>query len=94
MSPKLATAATVAGVTVVGAYSIHAYLNRTAFAGTDEPPMVFNGGIRFTSLSLHSVKAVSHDTKRLVFELPDRNARSGLTLTCTFSYSALLCANG
>jgi cytochrome-b5 reductase len=94
MPPKLATAATVAGVTVVGAYSIHAYLNRTSFAETDEPPMVFNGRIGFTSLSLHSVKAVSHDTKRLVFELPDRNARSGLTLTCTFFYSVLLCDNG
>lgn len=40
----------------------------------------------FTTLRVQSIKAVNHNTKRLVFEFPDKNARSGLSLTCMFSF--------
>lgn len=43
---------------------------------------VFNGRPGFTSLRLHSVQTVNHNTKRLVFAFFDENARSGLSLTC------------
>ncbi|GAB1210702.1 hypothetical protein APSETT445_009498 [Aspergillus pseudonomiae] len=51
-----------------------------AHAESDESPVMFSG-FGFTTLRVQSVKAVSHNTKRLVFEFPDKNARSGLSLT-------------
>jgi len=40
----------------------------------------FRGGPCFTSLRLHSVESLNHDTKRFRFALPDQNAVSGLGL--------------
>ena len=54
---------------------------RTAHAESNEPPKVF-GGFGFTTLRLRSSELVNHNTKRLVFEYPDENAQSGLSLTC------------
>ncbi|OJJ45456.1 hypothetical protein ASPZODRAFT_69878 [Penicilliopsis zonata CBS 506.65] len=73
-----ATSATVAVVASVGIYSL---LSQTAHAESSQPPMAFKGRFGFTSLRLHSVTSVNHNTKRLLFELPDSEARSGLSLT-------------
>lgn len=61
---------------------VGAYLGtRSAYAESNEPKNVF-GGFGFTTLRLKSSEAVNHNTKRLVFEFPDKNAKSGLSLTC------------
>lgn len=75
------TAIAIATATGVGAYTIQKRLfARTAHAETDEAsrPTPFGGRFGFVTLSLHSSKTVNHNTKRLVFVLPDRNARTGL----------------
>ncbi|KAB8237113.1 hypothetical protein ETB97_010116 [Aspergillus alliaceus] len=64
----------------IGAYCARSYLLPHAHAESNEPPVMFSG-FGFTTLRLQSVKAVNHNTKRLVFEFPDKNARSGLSLT-------------
>lgn len=94
-SRKAATAIAAVTAAGLGAYSIKTYLGRRAYAETDKPPIVFNGRPGLISLPLHSVKTVNHNTKRLVFELPDKEARSGLSLTCMFpvprtNYSILI----
>ncbi|PLB50040.1 ferredoxin reductase-like protein [Aspergillus steynii IBT 23096] len=63
----------------VGTYS-YARSTPTAHAEDPDPPMIFSG-FGPTTLRLQSVKMVNHNTKRLVFEFPDKNARSGLSLT-------------
>jgi cytochrome-b5 reductase len=52
-----------------------------------EAPTVF-GGFGPKTLRLQSADQVNHNTKRLVFEFPDQNAKSGLTLTCEFLLAA------
>ncbi|PHH87984.1 hypothetical protein CDD83_8146 [Cordyceps sp. RAO-2017] len=47
----------------------------------EEPASVFAGGPAFVSLPLESSEAVSHDTKRLRFRLPRKDAVSGFWLT-------------
>ncbi|KAJ5833272.1 hypothetical protein N7474_001583 [Penicillium riverlandense] len=64
---------TVAGM---GVY----YSTRAAYAESGEPSKVF-GGFGFTTLRVQDVTQLNHNTKRLVFEFPDLNAQSGLTLT-------------
>jgi hypothetical protein len=68
----------------VGTYAFQRYFVRETFAETTpQPAITFKGGpLGFTSLRLHSAEVVNHNTKRLRFELPDPNARSGLSLTC------------
>lgn len=68
----------------IGAYSLQRYFSRTALAESpQEPPVYFGGGgMNLTSLRLYSVQIVNHNTKRLLFELPDKDARCGLSLTC------------
>lgn len=78
ITAKSATAVTVLGV---GAYCVQSRLISTANAESNEPPKVFSG-FGFTTLRLHSTQDVNHNTKRLVFEFPDQNATSGLSLTC------------
>ena len=54
-------------------------------AGTPPPKKTFTSPVpvNFKSLRLESVEHVNHNTKKLRFELPDRDAVSGLGLTCT-----------
>ncbi|OQE07315.1 hypothetical protein PENVUL_c014G08976 [Penicillium vulpinum] len=80
--PQYITAKSVAAVTLlgVGAYYAGSRLTPTANAKSNEPPKVFSG-FGFTTLRLQSTKDVNHNTKRLVFEFPDQNAISGLSLT-------------
>ncbi|CRL26056.1 NADH:cytochrome b5 reductase (CBR) [Penicillium camemberti] len=77
ITAKSATAVTLLGV---GAYCAQSRLISTANAESNEPPKVFSG-FGFTTLRLQSTKDVNHNTKRLVFEFPDQNATSGLSLT-------------
>ncbi|KAE8381957.1 hypothetical protein BDV26DRAFT_278370 [Aspergillus bertholletiae] len=92
LPPSLATKTTffsALAVIGIGAYCARSYLPQ-ARAESNEPPVMFSG-FGFTTLRVQSVKAVNHNTKRLVFEFPDKNARSGLSLTSallTFSRPA------
>lgn len=65
-----------------GAYCARSSFLPTTYAESKEPRKMFSG-LGFTSLRVHSIKIVNHDTKRLVFEFPDPEAVSGLSLTCT-----------
>ncbi|OGM44742.1 putative NADH-cytochrome B5 reductase [Aspergillus bombycis] len=83
LPPSLTTKTTLFSALAVfgiGAYCARSYLLPQAHAESDEPPVMFSG-FGLTTLRLQSVKAVNHNTKRLVFEFPDKNARSGLSLT-------------
>lgn len=70
----------LAVATIIGGYAVAKY--------TEDPSekaaralKTFNGtGV--ATLSLHSSQAVSHNTKRLVFKLPEKTPRTGLPLTC------------
>lgn len=53
-----------------------------ASADSGAPTKVFGGGPAFVSLPLESSEQVNHNTKRLRFKLPQRDAVSGLSLTC------------
>lgn len=79
--PVIASAVAVASV---GAYyGTRSFVLPTGHAESTVTPKVF-GGFGFTTLRLQDVKQVNHNTKRLVFEFPDENATSGLSLTCMF----------
>jgi cytochrome-b5 reductase len=78
LTAKSASAFVVLGL---GAYCTRSYILPTGHAESNEPPKVFSG-FGFTTLRLQSAKDVNHNTKRLVFEFPDQNAKSGLMLTC------------
>ncbi|RDW68154.1 NADH-cytochrome b5 reductase-1 [Coleophoma cylindrospora] len=71
------TSAAAAAVIVAGAYAIRSY---NMDASKDERK-VFGRGPSFTSLRVHSVENINHDTKRLRFSLPNKNVSSGLGLT-------------
>ncbi|KAE8353105.1 hypothetical protein BDV28DRAFT_133905 [Aspergillus coremiiformis] len=80
---SLATNTTLFSVLAVfgiGAYCARSHLLPRVHAESNEPPAMFSG-FGFTTLRLQSVKVVNHNTKRLVFEFPDPNARGGLSLT-------------
>ncbi|KAJ5997716.1 hypothetical protein N7522_009376 [Penicillium canescens] len=77
LTTKSASAFIVLGL---GAYCTRSFILPTGHAESNEPPKVFSG-FGFTTLRLQSAKDVNHNTKRLVFEFPDQNAKSGLTLT-------------
>ncbi|KAF7590338.1 hypothetical protein BBP40_002988 [Aspergillus hancockii] len=78
--PTNATIFSALAVFGIGAYCARSYLLPQAHAESGEFPVMFSG-FGFTALRLQSVKAVNHNTKRLVFEFPNKNARSGLSLT-------------
>ncbi|KAL1868335.1 hypothetical protein Plec18167_008260 [Paecilomyces lecythidis] len=68
----------VLGFAGLGLYTITSI--PTAHASSGEPEAVFSR-FGFKSLRVQKVQTVNHDTKRLVFEFPDPDARSGLSLT-------------
>lgn len=73
MSISVVVAAAVAGV---GVYSL--YLRRTSNNAESKGTFASFG---FTSLRLQSAEMVNHNMRHLRFELPDPNAKSGLSLT-------------
>lgn len=90
-SRNIAVPIAIAAVTGVGVYAVQysSTITRTVLAETNEPPMPFAGKFAYASLPLHSVKAVNHNTKRLLFALPNQDARSGLKLTCMAPFNAI-----
>ena len=80
--PRVVKVAGVAGFAGLGIYCTKQF--STVLAESNEPKTVFSG-LGFTTLRLQSIKTVNHNTKRLVFEYPDKTARSGLPLTCIAS---------
>ncbi|KAK0377618.1 oxidoreductase NAD-binding domain-containing protein [Colletotrichum limetticola] len=77
--------ATIAATVAAGGIGLAAYsrlfMNK-ASAESGAPPKVFGAGPAFVSLALDSSEDVNHNTKRLRFKLPQREAVSGLSLTC------------
>lgn len=73
--------------TVVAAYSAYSVAMKPSKEQGSQ--RTFGRGPAFISLRLESVETLSHDTKRLRFQLPDNDAVSGLGLTCKiFHYSS------
>lgn len=71
------------GATGVSLWVARSYYTNKAYAESPEPPAVFSKWFG-QSLKLGSSEDVNHNTKRLRFEFPNEDARSGLTLTCKF----------
>lgn len=82
LTSRRAAIAAAVGVLGLGAYSVQTYFSRSSIAEADNPPKTFGGRLGFASLPLHSAEIVNHNTKRVVFKLPEKNAQSGLSLTC------------
>ncbi|KAB5515075.1 ferredoxin reductase-like protein [Coniochaeta sp. 2T2.1] len=76
MTTPVAIAAAVAGI---GAYAF--YMRRSASANTAAAAKEPFASFGFHNLRLQSSELVNHNTKRLRFELPDPNVKSGLSLT-------------
>ncbi|KAK2031961.1 oxidoreductase NAD-binding domain-containing protein [Colletotrichum zoysiae] len=77
--PATVAAAVAAGAIGLGVTSKLLVGNAAAESGA--PPKVFGAGPAFVSLPLESSEKVNHNTKRLRFKLPQREAVSGLSLT-------------
>ncbi|RDL40358.1 NADH-cytochrome b5 reductase [Venustampulla echinocandica] len=77
-----ASISTVAAVTVTGliAYGLYSYSTKPADSERGKPAMAFRG-MGLTSLRLHSIQTLNHQTKLLRFEFPEPNTQSGLSLT-------------
>ncbi|KAK1638480.1 oxidoreductase NAD-binding domain-containing protein [Colletotrichum phormii] len=76
--------ATIAATVAAGGIGLAAYSRlfvNSASAESGAPPKVFGAGPAFVSLALESSEEVNHNTKRLRFKLPQREAVSGLSLT-------------
>lgn len=78
--PMAIVSAYLTVATIIGGYALIKY--------TEDPSEkaaralnTFNG-VGVASLPLHSTQVVNHNTKRLIFELPEKRPRSGLPLTC------------
>lgn len=59
-------------------------------SGPKDPKKIFTTGFSFQDLKLESSEIVNHNTKRLRFEFPDKDAVSGLHVSCMFSANASL----
>ncbi|KZL73019.1 NADH-cytochrome B5 (oxidoreductase NAD-binding domain-containing protein) [Colletotrichum tofieldiae] len=79
LRPTTVAAAVAAGGIGLGIMSKLLVGNASAESGA--PPKVFGAGPAFVSLPLESSEEVNHNTKRLRFKLPQREAVSGLSLT-------------
>ena len=51
---------------------------------SNNPKKTFTSGFSFQDLKLESSEIINHNTKRLRFQLPDKDAVSGLHPSCTF----------
>lgn len=75
MTTPVAIAAAVAGL---GAYAFYMRRSSGTSSETAKEPFASFG---FHQLRLQSSELINHNTKRLRFELPDPNVKSGLSLT-------------
>ncbi|KAF7892844.1 uncharacterized protein EAF02_000382 [Botrytis sinoallii] len=70
-------------VTTIGAFTYYSISDKKTEQGTSNqqsPPKTFGGGPAFTSLQLHSVEKLNHDSSRFRFRLPTEDSVSGLSL--------------
>lgn len=74
MTTPVGIAAAVAGI---GAYALYAKRSSSSSQASKEPFASFG----FHQLRLQSSESLNHNTKRLRFELPDPDVKSGLGLT-------------
>lgn len=74
MTTPVAIVAAVAGL---GAYAFYSRRSSSSEVVAKEPFASFG----FHNLRLQSSELINHNTKRLRFELPDKNVKSGLSLT-------------
>ncbi|TPX08559.1 uncharacterized protein E0L32_010046 [Thyridium curvatum] len=74
-----ATAIFATAALAAGAYALYVRRSAVQAEGLEGRPPFASFGFR--SLKLQSADVVNHNTKRLVFELPDPAVKSGLTLT-------------
>ena len=72
----------------VGIASRSRWFSEVRADSASAPVKVFRGGPAFVSLTLESAEQVNHNTKKLRFRLPEKDAVSGLPLTCE---SSVLC---
>lgn len=79
MSTNLAIAA--AALVAAGAYGLYLRSQPAVRADDGSPAKFFGGFPPLKSLRLQSAEMVNHNTKRLRFEFPDKDAVSGLSLT-------------
>ncbi|KAJ0278087.1 hypothetical protein COL940_007465 [Colletotrichum noveboracense] len=86
--PATIAATVAAGGIGLGIFSKMMIGNAAAESGA--PPKVFGAGPAFVSLPLESSEQVNHNTKRLRFKLPQRDAVSGLSLTYDAGYLELM----
>jgi hypothetical protein len=72
-----------AGALALGlAYVYNTSSRGRIMADSGSPRRVFTGGPAFLSLLLESSEDVNHNTKKLRFGFPDKEAVSGLSITC------------
>lgn len=86
MTPRsLPRAVKIAGGLTITSLALYAITqSRSNNTTATNPPEVFSQwGPK--SLCVRSVDTVNHNTKRLVFEFTDAQARSGLSLNCAYS---------
>ncbi|THV44779.1 hypothetical protein BGAL_0581g00070 [Botrytis galanthina] len=72
-----AVAATIGGFTY---YSVSDKKTEQGTSNQQSPPKTFGRGPAFTSLQLHSVEKLNHDSSRFRFSLPTEDSVSGLSL--------------
>ena len=106
-TPLLATVTIGGGLYAASLRNTSQSQSSSALAATDrivqdpgqspkDPKKTFTSGFSFQDLKLESSKVVNHNTKRLRFELPEKDAVSGLRASCTFTwyFSAIANTNG
>ncbi|KAL8281720.1 hypothetical protein RB597_009431 [Gaeumannomyces tritici] len=80
--PAMSTNMYIAAAAVVAAGAYGVYLRSQPPVRADDGSAKFFGGFPpLKSLRLHSAELINHNTKRLRFELPDKDSVSGLSLT-------------
>lgn len=62
-------------------------------ADSGSPKRLFTGGPAFLSLPLESSESVNHNTKKLRFSFPDKDAVSGLSVTCESMFARKILAS-
>lgn len=87
LQPTRVASTVAAGGTAVAVLSQFA-IRPVRADSVEAPPKMFGGGPAFVSLPLESAEMVNHNTKRLRFSFPNKEAVSGLPLTCKFIVGA------
>ncbi|KAK7515843.1 NADH-cytochrome b5 reductase-like protein [Phyllosticta citriasiana] len=89
---RITKVAATSAAASAGLFAYNQYHTRTVYAESTatattmaESPKTFASGFKFTTLRLHSSEDISADLKKLRFELPEPEARSGMKLTSSLA---------